>query len=190
VHTTLAGVPVAVFDAHPGPSSPGEPGTIASHSHGAVLVRTGDGALWVLDYKTGRSWGLDPDDPTSGGARLQLPVYAHAARAAFDEPHAPVGAAYWFVSTKGEFRWAELELTDAVEARVDHVLRAIVDGIEHGVFPCRVDPPDGRPRRWRTYEDPDLRGTRDRYREWERKQSAPELAGYVALLDPTEADLP
>ncbi|MBE1495902.1 putative two-component system hydrogenase maturation factor HypX/HoxX [Amycolatopsis lexingtonensis] len=47
VRTTLAGVPVAVFDAHPGTASPGEPGTIAAHSHGAVLVRTGDGALWV-----------------------------------------------------------------------------------------------------------------------------------------------
>ncbi|WP_439381217.1 enoyl-CoA hydratase-related protein [Amycolatopsis lexingtonensis] len=47
VHTTLAGVPVAVFDAHPGAAPPGEPGTIAAHSHGAVLVRTGDGALWV-----------------------------------------------------------------------------------------------------------------------------------------------
>ncbi|WP_225440213.1 enoyl-CoA hydratase-related protein [Amycolatopsis eburnea] len=47
VRTKLAGVPVAVFDAHPGDAPPGEPGTIAAHSHGAVLVRTGDGALWV-----------------------------------------------------------------------------------------------------------------------------------------------
>ncbi|MGW4591056.1 hydrogenase maturation protein [Amycolatopsis thermoflava] len=47
VHTTLAGVPVAVFDAHPGTATPGEPGTIAARRHGAVLVRTGDGAVWV-----------------------------------------------------------------------------------------------------------------------------------------------
>ena len=51
----------------------------------------------------------------------------------------PVGAAYWFVSTRGQFRWAELALDDAdVDARFDDVLRAIVDGIEHGVFPCRA----------------------------------------------------
>jgi putative two-component system hydrogenase maturation factor HypX/HoxX len=47
VHTTLRDTPVAVFDAHPGLSSPGEPGTIALRRHGAVLVRTGDGAVWV-----------------------------------------------------------------------------------------------------------------------------------------------
>jgi ATP-dependent helicase/DNAse subunit B len=41
-----------------------------------------DGTLWVIDYKTGRSNGLDPDDPIARGTRLQLPVYAHAARAA------------------------------------------------------------------------------------------------------------
>ena len=38
-----------------------------------------------------------------------------------------------------------------------------------------------RPRRWRTYADPDARGTRDRYREWARKRDAPELEPYLAL---------
>jgi putative two-component system hydrogenase maturation factor HypX/HoxX len=48
VRTELAGLPVSVFDAHRGPAAPGEPGTIAlRHRHGAVLVRTGDGALWI-----------------------------------------------------------------------------------------------------------------------------------------------
>ncbi|ADJ45716.1 formyl transferase-like protein [Amycolatopsis mediterranei S699] len=47
VHTELAGVPIAVFDAHPGDAAPGEPGTIAGRRQGAVLVRTGDGALWI-----------------------------------------------------------------------------------------------------------------------------------------------
>jgi putative two-component system hydrogenase maturation factor HypX/HoxX len=47
VHTELAGLPVSVFDAHRGPATPGEPGTIALRRHGAVLVRTGDGALWI-----------------------------------------------------------------------------------------------------------------------------------------------
>ena len=47
VHTTLADLKVAVYDVHPGTATPGEPGTIAARRHGAVLVRTGDGALWV-----------------------------------------------------------------------------------------------------------------------------------------------
>ncbi|KDN22084.1 hydrogenase maturation protein [Amycolatopsis rifamycinica] len=65
VHTTLAGVPVAVFDAHPGTASPGEPGTIAARRHGAVLVRTGDGALWI-----GHARRLD----TTSGVPVKLPA--------------------------------------------------------------------------------------------------------------------
>ena len=51
------------------------------------------------------------------------------------------------------------------EARFDEVLRVIVDGIEHGVFPCSLDPPGSWARTWRTYADPDVWGTRDRYRD-------------------------
>ena len=120
---------------------------------------------------------------------LQLPVYAHAARASFGDPDTAVGAAYWFVSTRGQFRWAELVLSPEVDARVDEVLRVIVDGIDAGVFPCRVDPPDDRgPGRCRSYTDPDARGTRDRYREWQRKRVAPALRGYVALAEPEVLD--
>ena len=103
--------------------------------------RTAGGGLWVIDYKTGRPNGVDPEDPTAAGRMLQLPVYAHAARASFGDPDTAVGAAYWYVSTRGQFRWAELVLSPEVDARVDEVLRAIVDGIDAGVFPCRVDPP-------------------------------------------------
>ncbi|PXY22724.1 hydrogenase maturation protein [Prauserella muralis] len=65
VHTTLAGVPVAVFDARPGAAPPGEPGTIAARRHGAVLVRTGDDALWI-----GHARRLDP----TGGPAVKLPA--------------------------------------------------------------------------------------------------------------------
>jgi ATP-dependent helicase/nuclease subunit B len=146
--------------------------------------RTLDGTLWVIDYKTGWPRGVDPDDPTARGTMLQLPVYAHAARASFGAVDTPVGASYWYVSTKGGFRWAELLLTDEVEARVDEVLRAIADGIAAGHFPCRVDPPTTWSRRQRSFTDPDARGTRDRYREWQRKRTAAELVSYVALAEP------
>jgi hypothetical protein len=145
-------------------------------------------ALWVIDYKTGRPNGLDPRDPTAAGTMLQLPVYAHAARASFGAETTPVGASYWYVSTKGGFRWAELALTPAVDQRVDEVLRVIVDGIDAGAFPCRVDPPTTWTRRFRSYADPDARGTRDRYREWQHKRDAPDLAAYVALAEPAAPD--
>jgi putative two-component system protein, hydrogenase maturation factor HypX/HoxX len=47
IRTVLCGVPMSVFDAHPGAVPPGEPGTVAARRHGAVLVRTGDGGVWV-----------------------------------------------------------------------------------------------------------------------------------------------
>ncbi len=55
-------------------------------------------------------------------------------------------------------------------------------------FPCRVDPPTTWTRRWRSYTDPDARGTRDRYREWVRKREAPELRGYLSLAEPDVLD--
>ena len=88
------------------------------------------------------------------------------------------------MSTRGKFGWAEIVLTPEVDARVDVVLRAIADGIDAGVFPCRVDPPSTWTRRFRSYTDPDARGTRDRYREWQRKRGAPALRGYVGLAEP------
>jgi putative two-component system hydrogenase maturation factor HypX/HoxX len=66
VHTTVAGIPVAVFDAHPGSAPAGEPGTIAARRHGAVLVRTGDGALWVGHARRLAS--------AAGGATVKVPA--------------------------------------------------------------------------------------------------------------------
>ena len=92
------------------------------------------------------------------------------------------------MSTRGDFRRTEVALDDVTQTRFDDVFRVIVDGIEHGVFPCSLDPPDTYQRRRRTYADPDTRGTRDRYREWVRKRDAPELAAYVALAYPDETE--
>ena len=158
------------------------------HLRGAAdrVDRDHHGALWVLDYKTGKPFTLDADDPCAAGRRLQLPVYAHAARAAFgadlaDGDDEVVGAAYWFVSTRGNNKWEPLTLDHSVAARFDTVVCTILDGIAGGVFPCAVEPPRLFSFRGRTYADPDDRGTRDRYREWLRKQEAPEVRAYVGL---------
>jgi len=132
------------------------------------------GELSVVDYKTGR---------TVGGLKLQLPIYARAARAAFGNDATPVTAAYWYVSTRGKFERDEVPLDDETDARLDAQLRAIVDGIERGLFPCIVDEPGSWSPSWRSYTDPDVRGTRDRWREWMRKRDAPELAPIRAMLD-------
>ncbi len=70
VRSVLCGIPVSVFDAHPGPQDlasvpPGEPGSVVLRGAGAVLVRTGDGAVWV-----GQLRRLQPDP----GARIKLPA--------------------------------------------------------------------------------------------------------------------
>jgi putative two-component system hydrogenase maturation factor HypX/HoxX len=71
VRTELAGLAVSVFDAHCGTAqldgaAAGEPGSIALRRHGAVLVRTGDGAVWVGQAR--------PVPGTGGGPRVKLPA--------------------------------------------------------------------------------------------------------------------
>jgi hypothetical protein len=149
--------------------------------------RTAAGGLCVVDYKTGRPDALPADDPTARGRRLQLPVYARAARRAYGDDATPVEAAYWFVTSRGGFKRAAVALDDVAD-RFDEVVRTIVDGIESGAFPCRVDPPSTWDRRRRDYADPDAHGTRDRYREWSRKRHAPELSAYIQLAEPGADD--
>jgi hypothetical protein len=146
--------------------------------------RARDGRLVVIDYKTGRPdgyRGLGPDDPLHGGARLQLPLYAYAAREVFGAPGDVVEAHYWFVG-RGEDEWIGYVVDEAVDAELCETLQAIVDGIDCGCFPSRPAPPGPRPWVDCHYCDPDGLGTADRWREWERKQDAPDLAPYLAIV--------
>ncbi len=150
--------------------------------------RATDGHLVVIDYKNGKPdsyRALGPDDPVLGGKRLQLPLYAYAARAAFGAPDAPVEAQYWFVGRGGD-EHIGYAVDAAVDAAFDEAVRAIVDGIDAGCFPSVPEPPG--PRVWVGchYCDPDGLGTGDRWREWERKAAAPAMEPFTSLFEPNE----
>jgi hypothetical protein len=141
-----------------------------------------DGTIHVIDYKTGKANGtkdISEIDPDQRGTKLQLPVYALAARAALGRSDAPVSASYWFITVKEGFRRVPLQLTPAVHERIDHVISEIVDGVEAGLFPCR--PGEDGFFRSRTHTDPDALGTRDLARAWARKRSDAALARYCEL---------
>ena len=67
------------------------------------------------------------------GTKLQLPVYAYAARARLGEPSTPVEASYWFVRKGG--RRIPVPLTAEVEARYVDTLDVIVSSIAAGLLP-------------------------------------------------------
>jgi ATP-dependent helicase/nuclease subunit B len=149
-----------------------------------------DGAIVVIDYKTGSDnpyRSLSESDPDLSGTKLQLPVYAAAARRHLGRPEAAVRAAYWFITTKRSFKMVELPLSPVVTERIDEVLREIVAGIAGGIFPQHPEPEKFSVYTACRYCDPDELGTRERRREWERKLAAPELRPYLRLADPVRA---
>jgi putative two-component system hydrogenase maturation factor HypX/HoxX len=84
VHTRLLGRSVAVFDAHPGPDlaepdlAEGAPGSVVARRHGGLLVRTGDGTVWVGQLKAA-------DAPP--GQAIKLPAGMVMSRDVADVPH-------------------------------------------------------------------------------------------------------
>ena len=144
-----------------------------------------NGTLLVTDLKTGSAWRfakLSEDNPVGGGEKLQLPVYAHAARARFGDAHTEVRAMYWFV--RKDRRRVEVPLTDTVERTYAETVGLIARSMANGVFPPRAPAePDFR---WVTCEycNPDGLGHADVRRRWEAKRLAPELRDYTALVEP------
>ena len=130
-------------------------------------------SLWVIDYKTGQADRRRPDDdPTVGRHAAAAPrVRARGAARRSATADTPVGAAYWFVEHARRASGGRSSCsTPTVDARVDEVLRAIVDGIEAGCSRAGST----RPTTWHAavaqLRRPRRAGTRDRYREWVRKR--------------------
>jgi hypothetical protein len=159
--------------------------TIRLRGQADRIDERGDGALVVIDYKTGKPdnyRGLHGEDPVPHGRFLQLPVYAYAARAAVGRSDTPVSAWYWFVG-RGNNEIVGYEVDPGVDTAFEATVRAIVDGIESGVFPPNPPEPGPSPFILCRYCNPDGLGTNDVYRESVRKWVAPELAGYRALVE-------
>lgn len=143
------------------------------------IDRGDDGTWYVTDHKTGRDdgFGTDPDDPTAGGTRYQLPIYGAAALAlAGSTPtdHDVVHAEYSFLE-RGRFRRIGLDLDAKQRAVVATDLAATVTGIESGLYPAVTGPPKYRFRVECPYCEPDGLGVEERYGEWQRKQHDPRL---------------
>lgn len=161
------------------------------------VERTSDGSLVVIDYKTGAADSYKGiakaggADPTLGGTKLQLPVYALAATAHFGLQPAnseAVRSAYWFISSeRGHWEWLELPIDDTVMSRFSEVVSAIVTGIRSGVFVGFARPADDR-RHYRVcpYCDPDGLGTADIQHSWRLKRADPALAAFAELVEPIE----
>jgi RecB family exonuclease len=151
--------------------------------------RAGD-LIVVVDYKTGsmrKFKDLGEADPTGRGTKLQLPVYAHAARVALDVADAPVAAEYWFLR-KDRGKRIGVPLTSHVHTAYAATLAVIADGIAGGLFPHRPPKDDG----WAGYIecpycDPDGVGVNEHRDRWERKRHDPRLAAYLALVEPDAA---
>ena len=146
--------------------------------------RDADGRLYVTDIKSGSARAfadLSEADPVLGGSKLQLPVYAHAARMVHG-PGAEVEAAYWFVRRdKGRI---PVPLTAAVEARYAATLQLLVSSIRDGLFPQR--PPTDPDFAWVQcpYCNPDGIGHAEARRRWEHVKTDPRLSALVALIEP------
>ena len=147
--------------------------------------RSPGGGLVVTDYKTGMAhpYGGLLADPVDRGTKLQLVVYALAARQRFD-PGAAVHSRYWFVNERADFAEVGYDVDDTVLDAFERALRVIVDGIDAGSFPARPGEADSRGG-WKNcvYCDYHAVCPRDRARQWERKREARELAPYVALSE-------
>jgi ATP-dependent helicase/nuclease subunit B len=146
--------------------------------------RTRDGILLVTDIKSGKAakFAVLKDDPVAAGTKLQLPVYAYAARRQLGGR--AVKAQYWFVRAPDAFKRISVVLDDDLEKVYAETVGTLVTGIKDGLFVARPSskPPYG-------YVDcpyctPDGVGHEAARRRYERKRTAPALKALMGLTDP------
>jgi ATP-dependent helicase/DNAse subunit B len=146
-----------------------------------------DGVMLVTDIKSGKkkTFTVLEQDPVAAGTKLQLPVYAYAARQLLGGDQ--VEAAYWFVRRDAGSR-IEITLDEKVEKLYAETVGTLVASIAAGLFPPK--PSDKPSYGWVTcaFCDPDGRGHGELRQRYERKRHDPALQDLVALID--ESALP
>lgn len=181
-------VPIAVehafgYDGVAPVSWPARGATVEFRGRIDRVDRSADGALFVIDYKTGSPEpyrGLRKD-PVNRGRHLQLPIYALAARAAFGHSTTAVRAAYRMVGrTRGEF---EVSLDRVTTERFGEVLDVLAGAIQAGVFPMR--PGASGSEDFENCRVCDYTGVCPgaRRRQWEMARRDERLGAYVAMVE-------
>ncbi len=172
----------------------GKPAVHVEIDGGAVGMRgsadrvdeTRDGRLVVTDFKTGSAGGFKDidDDPVAAGRKLQLPLYAHAARAAFDHT-GPIDAGYWFIGRRDRGKRVDVTLDAHLEQVYRGALGTLTEGIRTGLYIAR--PPERDDFLWVqcAYCNPDGVGYGHVRGPNEKKRTDASLARLYGLLDPT-----
>ena len=162
-----------------------ENGSIAMRGSADRVDETRDGTLIVTDFKTGsaKSFTDISDDPVVAGKKLQLPLYAHAARAAFGNDN--VDAGYWFIGRRDRGKRVDVRLDAHLEEIYRSALETLTTGIRDGRFIAR--PPASDDFAWVqcAFCNPDGVGYGHVRGASERKRTDAALANLFALLDPS-----
>jgi RecB family exonuclease len=158
-------------------------GQVLMRGSADLVEQAADGTLLVIDIKTGgasRYKAIDTD-AIVGGTKLQLPVYAEAARQLLGGERAE--AAYWFVR-QGKRGWIELQLTEELATTYSRAVGTLTQSIATGLFPAKA--PEIPDFAWVqcAYCNPDALGHGEVRTRWERKRHDPALEELVRLIDP------
>jgi RecB family exonuclease len=93
----------------------------------------------VVDYKSGGSQGAPKDDdPLAAGTKLQLAVYGKAVSTWLESQGlggVSIDAAYWFMTTRGEFKLAQQRIDDRIAGLFENAITIIDQGMSAGCFP-------------------------------------------------------
>ena len=135
----------------------------------------------VTDYKTGSSnaYRAMNKDPLDAGRRLQLPIYALAAKRALGDIERTQGS-YWFVTSGANFERTLIDL-EQIEDRFNEVIEGISSGIQNGIFPANPGPPGQFGYQNCSLCDFDRICPAGRTGLWERKKDDARLASYAGL---------
>jgi len=152
-----------------------------------------EGGIHLIDWKTGR-YEKVKEDALEGGRKLQLPIYALAARSALGRPDAEVHSDYVYVSPRDGkgVRNGGYQVDDAVETELIATLSTMADLMARGAFPSHPDVGSTAPHQIRRICpacEPDGLGTTERRDQWEKNARDPRLEAYVRLSEPELADL-